>query len=456
MGEPFEQGEVCLMKISLGTTQLKPVHVLVIGGLVLVLAAVIIRVHSASRSNNIAVTSQLSPSCHLILIQLTGDKPIDKEIFQQQRRILNGSQTVPDFERLGWTFVRKARSTFDPGYYKLAEQCAICIDSIKSQAAEALLLRAHVAQTLHRFSEAEALASQLTKLRDRPFDYGVLGDALIDQGKIRQGAAAYQKMVDLRPDLQSYVRAAHVRWLTGDLNGAIQLMQLAASSSSPNDPNTGAWAFNRLALYQLQLGAIPQAMHSCDAALNLQADYAPAVLTKGRILLASKRTDEALVQFKRAAELNPLPEYQWALADVMHLKDSVSANEVEAQINQSSEDPRTVSLYLATRGNDPERAVQLAEQEIKNRQDVFTHDALAWALAASGRTKEARTEVDKALAEGTNDARLFLHAAIIAAQNGEYSRSQRFIERSRAIQQMLFPSERSLLQTWRKQILASR
>jgi tetratricopeptide (TPR) repeat protein len=292
-------------------------------------------------------------------------------------------------------------------------------------------------------------------LREQPFDYAVLGDALIDQGKILQGAAAYQKMVDLRPDLQSYVRAAHVRWLTGDLNGAAHLMRLAVSSGSPNDPNTAAWAFNRLALYQLQLGVVQQAMHSCDAALSLQADYAPAVLTKARILLASKRTDEALVQFKRAAELNPLPEYQWALADIMRMTNSVGAKEVEAQINQSSEDPRTVSLYLATRGDDPERAVQLAEQEIKNRQDVFTHDALAWALAASGRQKEARTEVDKALAEGTNDARLFLHAAIIADQNGEYSRSRRLIERARAIEQMLFPSERSLLETWRKKTRGS-
>ena len=440
------------MKIRIGTTQLRAVHLFVIGAVILAVAAFISRDHFGSRTDDHRGPSHLSPSCHLILTPLTGDKPIDKEISQQQRRILNGSQTVPDVERLGWTFVRKARSTFDPGYYKLAEQCALCIDSITSDTPEALLLRAHVAQSLHRFSEAEALASQLTKLRERPFDYGVLGDALIDQGKISEGAAAYQKMVDLRPDLQSYVRAAHVRWLTGDLKGAIQLMKLAVSSSTPNDPSTAAWALNRLALYQFQLGANQEALLSCEAALSLQSDYAPAVLTKARILLASKKTDEALVQFKRAAELNPLPEYQWALADVMHMTNSVRANDVEEQINQSSEDPRTVSLYLATRGEEPERAVQLAEQEIKNRQDVFTHDALAWALAASGRTKEARTEVEKALAEGTKDARLYLHSGVITAQVGDYNQARRFLEQAQAIQQMLFPSERLLLQTWRKQI----
>jgi Flp pilus assembly protein TadD len=140
----------------------------------------------------------------------------------------------------------------------------------------------------------------------------------------------------------------------------------------------------------------------------------------------------------------------------MHRTDPVSANAVEAQIKQSSEDPRTVSLYLGTRGDDPERAVQLAEQEIKNRQDVFTHDALAWALAASGRTTEARNEIDKSLAEGTRDARLYLHAGIITAQVGDQNQARRFLEQAQAIQQMLFPSERSLLQTWRKRILTSR
>ena len=155
--------------------------------------------------------------------------------------------------------------------------------------------------------------------RERPFDYGVLGDVLVDQGKVREGAAAYQKMMDLRPDLQSYARAAHVRWLTGDLNGAIELMRLAIAGSSPNDAEAAAWAYTRLSLYQLQQGAAKQALDSCDAALALQRDYAPAMFARGRMLLALHRPADAVVELQRAAELNPLPEYQWALADALTL-----------------------------------------------------------------------------------------------------------------------------------------
>lgn len=233
------------------------------------------------------VAQDLSPqpaSCRLVLAPLPVDKPIDQEIARQQAIILGGSTSA--LERLGWTFVKKARLSFDEGFYKLAEQCAACMEARGASRPDALLLRAHALQSLHHFAEAESAARELVRLRERPFDYGVLGDALIDQGKVREGAAAYQKMVDLRPDLQSYARAAHVRWLTGDLDGAIELMKLATAASSPNDPEAGAWAFTRLALYQLQRGATTQALESCDAALSLQSDYAPAMVARDRTLLA--------------------------------------------------------------------------------------------------------------------------------------------------------------------------
>jgi len=356
-------------------------------------------------------------------------------------------------ERLGWTFVKKARLTFDASYYNLAEQCAECMEASGAEGADALLLRAHALQSLHRFTEAEAVARKLVATRERPLDYGVLGDVLIDQGKVREGAAAYQQMIDLRPDLQSYARAAHVRWLTGDLNGAIKLMTLAVTGSSPNDAEAAAWAYTRLALYQLQQRATKQALESCSAALALQPDYAPAMLAQGRILLAMQRPADAVLVLQHAAKLNPLPEYQWALADALSLA-GYRAQEVESQISErgATEDPRAFSLYLATRGENVEQAVQLAQQELTNRGDVFTHDALAWSLAVAGRNAEAQLHAKQALSEGTVDARLFLHAGIIAALNNDVTQAKRWLRKASVIQQMLLPSERTQLKVWRKKI----
>ena len=101
-----------------------------------------------------------------------------------------------------------------------------------------------------------------------------------------------------------------------------------------------------------------------------------------------------------------------------------AAVERELVARGTASDPRTVALYLATRGEDASTALSLAEAELRVRADVFTLDAHAWALAANGRTAEARTVIARALAEGTEDGRLFLHAGVIHAGAGEHARGR--------------------------------
>lgn len=429
------------------------VAVLLILSLFIVLGATVAKKGSWFGGES-GIAKLLPESCRLVLAPLPVNKPIDREIAQQQANIVSGSSSVTALEQLGWIFIKKARVSFDAGFYKLAEQCAVCAETRGTKGPETLLLRAHALQSLHHFADAEAAARELLSLRQRPFDYGVLGDILIDQGKVREGAAAYQKMVDLRPDLHSYARASHVRWLTGDLKGAIDLMKLATKASSPNDPEAAAWVFTRFALYQLQSGATKQALEACDAALALQSDYAPAMLARGRTLLAVNRAADALVEFQRAVKLNPLPEYQWALADALTvIGERDQAARIESQItNGFTEDPRTLSLFLATRSHDVERAIRLAQDELQNRGDVFTHDALAWALAAAGRSTEAQQHMNKALSERTADPRLYLHAGVIAALNDDHDQAKRWLDQAAATQQMLMPCERTQLDAWRERV----
>src|SRR5262249_20946119 len=85
------------------------------------------------------------------------------------------------------------------------------------------------------------------------------------------------------------------------------------------------------------------------------------------------------------------------------------------------------------------------ERELKDRADVFTHDALAWALFKADRPEEAWDSMERALAEGTQDARLFLHAAVIAARLGREDVG-RWLTRTRELERLLLPSERRHLE----------
>lgn len=386
--------------------------------------------------------------CSLALAPHSGATKVDQEIIRLQQAIPTSAGPAPLLERLGWMFITKARASFDPGFYKLAEQCAACLDSKKPGSLDAMLLRGHVLQNLHRFKEAEPLARELVTRRGSPFDHGLLGDVLMEQGKLDAAIRSYQTMVDLKPDPQAYARLAHVRWLRGDLPGALEVMRLAASAATPQAAESSAWLNARMAFYELQEGDLEAARRSCEAACAFQKDYAPALLILGRILLADGKDAEAVEPLLRAARMNPLPEYQWTLAEAWLASGmKAAATEIEAQLVKAGaiDDPRTYALFLATRGQQPEVAIALAEHELSERADVHTHDALAWALAAAGRWAEAHAHSKKALAEGTDDARIHLHAGIIAAKAGFSKEAGRHLARARELQRMLLPSERQHL-----------
>jgi Flp pilus assembly protein TadD len=203
-----------------------------------------------------------------------------------------------------------------------------------------------------------------------------------------------------------------------------------------------------LAFYEFQAGRVNEAEHRCALALSLQSNYPPTLLLKGKMLLAQSQFGEAVDALQNAVKLNPLPEYQWTLAEALRVAGKEhEASEVEAQLCQrgASSDPRTVALYLATRHESPETALRLARAELASRSDVFSHDALAWSLAAAGKLTEGHSEMQRALAEGTQDARLFFHAGIIASQAGHSGDAERWLRKASELSHLLLPSERNEL-----------
>jgi tetratricopeptide (TPR) repeat protein len=377
-----------------------------------------------------------------------GDGRLDGDIRRVQEGLRGGKEPEVLLERLGWLFVKKARESFDPGYYKLAEQCALAIEAQHPRSHDALLLQGHVLHNLHHFAEAERLARQLAAERGLPFDFGLLSDALMEQGKLNQAVEACQKMMDLRPDLHSYSRGAHLRWLKGDIRGAESLMRMAASAATPQDAESAAWVNTRLAGYEFQLGALADAERDCSLAMDFQNDYPPVLLLRGRMALAQGQTAVATDLLRRAAALNPLPEYQWTLAEALREQGlDAEVESVERLLHQKGAiaDPRTYSAYLATRGESNDLALRLAQAEIITRGDVFTHDALGWALAAAGNLEAARREIELAMADGTQDARLFLHAAVIMDKIGNQPEARGYAQKAAAMQQTLLPSERAQL-----------
>jgi Tfp pilus assembly protein PilF len=91
---------------------------------------------------------------------------------------------------------------------------------------------------------------------------------------------------------------------------------------------------------------------------------------------------------------------------------------------------RDLVFYYADHVQQPAKALKVAEQEYAWRHDVYTLDAYAWALHANGQDMEARKQIETALAVGIRDARLFLHAGVIALKSGDRAAAERYLKQS--------------------------
>ena len=353
-------------------------------------------------------------------------------------------KAVARLERLGWSFVTAARESADLGFYNLALQTAECIEVGTPDSLEALLLRAHALLQQHRFHDAERAARMLVARRGRWMDQAVLGDALLEQGQLDEAVVAYQAMADERPGPEAYARIAQVRFLTGDLASALDFMTRAARATDGTDHAGTAWYRARLALLALESGDAEAALKLAQSAATLVPDFPAALAAEGRALLALNRNVEAAAVLRRAAERTGLAEHQWLWLEAEQAAgNAAGARLAEAGLTRTgaATDPRTYSLYLATRGGDAATALRLARDELTVRADVQTQDAVAWALYASGSYSQALPHARLAIALGTPEPRLWLHAGLIAIRTGDRVSGRAWLARATSRPSFLLPSE---------------
>jgi tetratricopeptide (TPR) repeat protein len=271
---------------------------------------------------------------------------------------------------------------------------------------------------------------------------------LLSQGRLAEAAPAYQAMMDLRPDSHAFARAAELRWLTGDVEGAVLAMEVAARATSARSAETFAWTWATLGLYQLRAGRLEEATRSCDVALEVKPDSTTAWAVRGRVLLAEERPAEAADAFARAAARSPLPETLWAWAEALRAAGRVQeADDVEARVLATGEraDPRGLALYLAARSVELPRALRLLARELEARQDATTLGAIALAQSAAGDAAGAWPIMQRALAAGTPDPRLQLHAGLVAAAAGRRDDATAWLRAASQRRALLLPSERLAL-----------
>lgn len=372
----------------------------------------------------------------LLRVPSTDGHPVDRSLGELQARAERDPGKVDTWVLLGRAWVRKARESGEPGYYRNADACALVALDLAPESPLALDLRGLVLLSEHRFAEAKALAERTLLRDDRDvLAHGVKSDALLELGDYEGAVDAAQRMMSIKPNLPAYARASYLAWLRGDETTALQAIRQAidASSVSRRDPEPRAWALTQAAQIFWQRGDYEGAEAGFAMAEQSFPGFPPALVGRGRVALAQGRPKEAAALLSRSYSMSPLPETAWLLGDaLLQGGDEAGAKAAYERAIQGGRrsDPRTLSLLLATLGRDLPEALRLAQEERRQRGDTYTVDAYAFALYRAGRVAEARAQIDQALRLRTPDARLLYHGGAIHLASGDIEGGKELLRRA--------------------------
>lgn len=390
----------------------------------------------ASTSAPAGVAEQAAPEAALALSYAPGEGTTEQAIAAAQAAVRARPDDVAAYDALATWLLRRGRETSDGSYRLYAEDALRVARALAPNDGQALLLSAMVLQDQHRFRGAAALAREF--IAAHPDDSSgplVLGDALLELGEYDPAIDAYQQAMNLRPDLRSYNRAAHMRWLLGDADDAREILVLAIDAGSERDPESRAWCFVDLGDIDLRTGRIELAEQSARAALHLVPDYWPAQVLLARVLHRKGDRDGAIAQLSAALARRSSAEDLLRLSDWLRAAgrtDEAALREREAQALVGGE-PRAWAHWLARHDREPARALELAARELSARGNLAAHDTHALALLRSGRLDQAKAASAKALALGTQDPELLLHAAMIDAARGDVAAARAGLQRARSL-----------------------
>jgi hypothetical protein len=325
--------------------------------------------------------------------------------------------------------IQRARNDADPSHYSQAEDLLIrSLELTPANNFEASVGQAALANARHDFSASVGWADRAIAINPHSAaPYGLLGDALFELGRYGSADRAYQKMIDVRPDLGSYVRASYALQYRGQSRRAIGAMRLALESAGPTG-SSPAWIRHQLGDIYLGMGRLNEAARQNRIGTRIAPEFVPPTVGLAEVHIARGRLGRATKIVGRAAAALPSIEY---LATLAELYDATGREQLAkssyAAVDEKIQDYRAAGvlpdvdfiLFYADRKLHLDKTLAEARAMYEVRPTAAVSDALAWTLHALGRDEEALPFALDAAGVAPQDPLIDLHAAVIADALGK-------------------------------------
>jgi tetratricopeptide (TPR) repeat protein len=385
----------------------------------------------------------------LVLFALVRDEPAERAQAQQSRSIASTDQRIAALEqaarlrpedpqpliRLASTLLGLVRQGGDTRNYERADAALEKAIKRDPSSAAAYTERGILRLGRHDFrgalsdgERARALAPGVIK------PLGVLVDAHIELGRYQEAERVLQRMVDLKPNLDSYARVAYSRELRGDLDGASEALALATSAGGEGPENV-AFVQSLLGNLELAQRRPERARHAFRAALAKVPGYAPARAGLARVDIAARRLDRAIRRLRDVVARDPKQEYVVLLGELELADGQTHAGRrtlamVPAELKlleSAGENTETEKALFEADHGSVARAVTAGRAAWANARSVRAADALGWALTRAGRPREGLDYARRALRLGSRDASFLFHAGMSAKGAGRDGEARRWL-----------------------------
>ena len=354
--------------------------------------------------------------------------PTDLEITKTSALVAAKPESPEAWSRYGEALMQKGRETGDAAYAGRAEAAFQKTLVLSPKRPDALVGMAWVHGVRHEFEASIDWAQKALAVDEKSTAaYGLIGDAAIEMGDYNRAYESYQKMLDLKPDLASYGRSAHLLHLTGDSRKASFLMYKAIQAGSPYAENT-AWCRAQLALMMFAEGAYMPAEKLLVEGLTKAPNDYRLLAAMGKVVAGLKDYPRAIDFYKKALAITPQQDSIIALGDLYTLtgkpdeaKKQYDMVETIAQLNRANgvTGDMTTARFYADHDRKLPEALKMAEEEYRTRKNVWAADTLAWCAFKNGKLADAKRYIEVALSQNTPEAVFHYHKAMIYEALGD-------------------------------------
>ena len=348
-------------------------------------------------------------------------------------KIQPDSMQLLSFGNVASEYNRYFKHTGKIEYLKKAEKSlkkAVEIAAIGKAGYCRALARNYISQ--HRFVDALDMAKEAKKMGSGSKETNELFfDVYMELGKYYK-AEAILKILDDPNDFGYLIRLAKWNDYKGDLNKTIAYMEKAKSiAETKNDKDLKIWSYTNLADYYGHAGRIEDSYNHYLMSLELDPKNAYAKKGIAWIVFSHERNPkEALRILNSIMENYESPDYYLLKAEIadfmgdemMKSKNLDNYSKIVKNLNYGAMyNAHNVEFYL-NNTKQYKKAIELAQEELKNRETPETYMLLANSYFKLGDLDKAVSIIEKKIKGKTYEPNILLQCAKIYKSIGDYSK----------------------------------